>query len=152
MMKHQKKLLLLNLLIISVLSSCAHNFQKIDVKKEGETVIQKLKVRLYHEGEKEKLTVYSQINKKNLHAIFDGIGSFDKHVFTLEVSKDNYNFKDHVNDKSEKGSLNEFTRIPLDTETIFNKIDIRAPQPIVIVNERKDVKIEITVLEQSVMR
>jgi len=150
--KSSKTTLLLLILAISIFSSCAHNFQRIDIKKEGETVIQTLKVRSYHDGEKEKFTVYSQINRNTMHAILEGIGNFDKHIFTLEVIKDKYNFVDYVNGKTEQGYLKEFTRVPLDTKTIFNKIDIKEPQPITIVNEKENVRLEITVLEQSITR
>ncbi|MFH1223670.1 MAG: hypothetical protein V1647_04940 [Pseudomonadota bacterium] len=144
--------LFLPLLLVSVLTSCAHNFQKIDTKKEGETVYQKLKVYFIHDGEKEKLTVYSQINRSHLHAILDGVGKLDKHVFTMEIQKNEYRFIDHINGNTERGLLNEFSRMPLDDNTIFKMLDIKNPQPIVIVNKEGNARLEITVLEQELMR
>ena len=98
--------------------------------------------------EKNRLTIYASVNREKKQAILDGVGKFDKHVFTIEVKNNSYSFIDHLNHKQESGLLKDFDIVPLDEETLFAKIDIKNKQPIIIEDKEKDLYVEITVLEQ----
>jgi len=143
-----KSTLLFIIPLLTVLFSCAHNFNHREVKSYQGTIEQVLKVKITHKKEKEKLTVYASVNREKKQAILDGVGKFDKHVFTLEVKANGYSFTDHINNKQENGLLKDFEFVPLDEETLFTKIDINNKQPIIIENKEKALYIEITVLEQ----
>ena len=133
---------------VQLFSSCAYHFDHKTINSYEGTIEQVLKVKIRNKEDKQKLTVYASINRGKKQAILDGIGKLDKHVFTLEVKNGSYNFKDHVNDKEEKGNLRDFDLVLLDEETLFVKIDKDAPQPIIIDDPSKDLHVEITVLEQ----
>jgi hypothetical protein len=128
--------------------SCAHNFDHRKVSSDRGTIEQVLKLKIKNKDEKNKLTVYASVNREKKKAILDGVGKFDKHVFTLDIRSNNYLFTDHINNKQETGLLKDFEIVPLDEETLFTKIDINNTQPIIIENKEKGLHIEIMVLEQ----
>jgi hypothetical protein len=130
-----------------LLYSCSHKFAKLQPYDDSRTIEQVLKLKIYTDNETERLTVYTQVDRKNQRAILNGVGRLDKHVFSLEVNKDRYVLKDHINKKEEKGYLSEFSIIPLETDLIFNRVDINNKQPIIFENDRT--KIEIKVIEQN---
>jgi len=146
-LKNKRAFLFIVLLIL--LTSCAHNFDHRDLDLSQGTIEQILKVKITSKDEKQKLTVYASINKQKKQAILDGVGKLDKHVFTLEVKNNRYLLIDHINNKQEAGLLNELEIVPLDEETLFTKIDINSKQPIIIENKEKELYVEITVLEQK---
>ena len=132
-----------------VLFSCAHNFDHRNITSYKGTIEQVLKVKITNKNEKDKLTVYASVNREKKQAILDGVGKFDKHVFTLEVKADSYLFTDHINNKQQTGLLKDFELVPLDEDTLFTKIDIKNQQPIIIEDKEKELYVEITVLEQK---
>lgn len=134
--------------LLTVIFSCAHNFDHRNINSDQGTIEQVLKVKITNKDDKNKLTIYASVNRGKKKAILDGVGKFDKHVFTLEVKANNYLFTDHINNKQETGLLKNFDIVPLDEETLFTKIDINNKQPIIIENREKELYIEITVLEQ----
>jgi hypothetical protein len=134
--------------LLTILFSCAHNFDHRNVSAYQGTIEQVLKVKITNNDKKDKLTIYASVNREKKQAILDGVGKFDKHVFTLEVKTNNYLFTDHINNKQEAGLLKDFEIVPLDQETLFTKIDINNTQPIIIENKEKNLYVEINVLEQ----
>ena len=143
-----KYIIVFAVLLLQLLSSCAHNFDHKTINSYEGTIEQVLKVKIRNKDSKEKLTVYASINREKKQAILDGIGKLDKHIFTLEVKNGSYLFKDYINNKEEKGDIRDFDMVPLDEETLFVKIDKDMPQPIIIDDKSKELHVEITVLEQ----
>ena len=115
----------------------------------GEITKQVLKVKVYSVEGQERLTIYSQIDRKNQYAIFEGTGRFGKHVFTLEVRDNNYTYSNYIDDTTVSGTLTTFELFPLNKKMIFSKIDIKKPQPIVLFNPEKNIKVKITVKSQE---
>jgi len=142
-------IILLSVILLQVLPSCAHTFDHKTVSSYQGTIEQVLRVRIKNKDSKEKLTVYASINREKRQAIFDGVGKFDKHVFTLEVKNGSYFFKDHMNDKEESGKIKDFDIIPLDEETLFVKLDKNSPQPIKLEEPSKELYVEIWVVDQQ---
>ena len=148
-----KQLLLVSLIpVIISLSSCAHNFDKLTIKKKDTAVFQLLKVKIKKGDEENRMTVYSQINRTRRTAILDGVGLMDNHIFTLKVATSRYSLTDYINNVKETGDLQDFKLIPLDEQTLFAKIDIKKKQPIIISSTDGSLKVEITVKEQHRLR
>lgn len=133
---------------ILILSSCAHNFQKLSFKPADDAVAQVLRVRISGQDINEKLTVYTQINRTQGRAILDGVGTAGKHVFTLSSNGDKYEFIDHINDTQSSGDIESFELIVLDKDMLFKKLDINTTQPIIIKDRREETTIEIKIKEQ----
>ena len=146
----QKILIMLLICLDLIFSSCSHKFVKLEQQKESKIIEQVVKVKIYSNGNIDKLTIYTQVDRAGQRAILNGVGSLDKHVFALEVKQDSYVLKDLVNKKEEVGKLTEFSVIPLETDLIFKKIDIKNKQPIIF--ENNDTRLEITVIEQTIAR
>lgn len=136
-------------IVLIILSSCAHNFERMSVQEKDEAVCQELRVRIKNKDEQDKFTVYTQINRTKKQAILDGVGTAGKHIFTLKADNKQYELVDYLNDKTESGNLNEFELIPLDEKTLFTSIDLKEKQPIVIISKDGNVRVEITVKEQK---
>lgn len=135
--------------------ACSHKFAKLEASRDIQIIEQVLKVKIYKDGDLNKLTVYTQVDRKNKRAILDGTGKFDKYIFHMEVNGDRYYFVDHINNQTKDGTLNEFDFAPLSSDDIFSRIDISRPQPIVFDNDGKSsngdpgsIRMEITVQEQ----
>jgi hypothetical protein len=134
-------------LITYILSSCSHKFAKLEPYDGSPTIEQILKLKIYSNEDIEHLTIYAQLDRQKQRALLNGVGKLDKHVFSLEIDGDRYILKDLINKKEEKGLLSEFKLIPLDTDLIFKKIDIKNKQPIIF--EDDDTRIELRVIEQK---
>jgi hypothetical protein len=143
-----KHIFALSILCLQLLSSCAHNFDHRNINSYKGTIEQTLKVKIKNNDDVNHLTVYASINREKRHAVLDGVGKLDKHVFTLEVKNGSYFFKDYVNNKEETGNLKDFDLVPLDEEMLFVKIDKNSAQPIIIDNPSKELYVEIKVIEQ----
>ena len=142
-------------LIISIsllIASCAHNFDHRLINSYQGTLAQTLKVKIKQNNDTQRLTVYTSINKLRKEAVLEGVGKFDKHVFTMEISNGEYTFKDHINNKEEHGAIKDFELVPLDERTLFTRIDKNQPQPIIISSPEKNIRVDITVTEQEETR
>lgn len=148
-MYYSKPYKILSLIFFLIFSSCSHKFTKLETDSPGNIVEQILDLKIISEDKTERLTVYTQIDRINKRALLNGVGRFDRHIFTLSVSNDRYNFKDLVNNKVESGRLDDFFIMPLNPELFFEKVDIDLPQPTVIECSHSGKKLKIRVLEQS---
>ena len=128
---------------------CSHSFNKIKITSTGKVITQILKLKITHPEGKEKLEVYCQINRKKEEANLEGLGRFNKHVFTLNIIGNKYSFKDHVNNKKNTGLLEDFSLFPISKKFIFSKLDIKNAQPIIITNSKKKLHVSITVIKQD---
>jgi hypothetical protein len=132
-------------------TACSH--QKELVRRECPCLHNKfkqtLKIRITHPEGREKLTVYTKINREAETAELEGIGTLGKHVFTLNIKGDLYEFTDRINNKDFSGKLEEFSILPLNKELIFEKLDIDGPQPIIIKDEQRKTEVEINVTKQE---
>ncbi len=131
-----------------ILSSCAHNFQKVNFKPSDDAIAQVLRVKISGKDINERLTVYTQINRTQRKAILDGVATAGKHVFTLSSDGDKYKFIDHINDTQSSGDIQSFELIVLDKEMLFEQLDIKTAQPIIIKDRKEETTIEIKVKEQ----
>lgn len=129
--------------------SCSHKFVKMERTEHSDVIEQELLLKIYNRDKIDKLTVYSQIDRKRKLAILDAVGKFDKYVFHMEINGDQFYLEDHINKKNKKGSLHEFNLIPLKNSDIFEKIDIELPQPIIFKNQSDEVTVEIFVKRQK---
>lgn len=143
------KSLILYSFIALFFASCAHKFDHSKVASYSGTIKQVLKVKIKQNNNTERLTIYSTVNRTKKQAMLDGVGRFDKHIFTLNVKNGTYTFKDHINKESSEGRINDFEIIPLDEEILFTKIDKNNAQPIIVENNKRNIMVEITVLEQE---
>ncbi len=138
-----------SVIILVLSSSCAHNFEKMKFNKQDKAVAQELRVKVISKDSQDKFTVYTQINRTKKQAILDGVGAAGKHLFTLKADDKKYEFVDHINEKTETGLLNNFNILPLDKTVLFETIDIKTKQPIVVMSRDKAFKMEIRVKEQK---
>ncbi|MEI6079602.1 MAG: hypothetical protein WCQ53_03065 [bacterium] len=136
------------LLLLLFNSACSHKFVKLETAKNAKVINMTLKMKIYRNGDVEKLTVYAQADRESKHAILDGLGKFDKYVFHMDISKDSFCFEDYINNEKQSGQLKDFDIIPLTQEDVFEKVDISKPQPIVFNSADKSIRVEITVKEQ----
>lgn len=149
-----KKLLykatIISVCILSVLNfSCSHKFIKLGKTGDGNIIEQELTLKIHNKDKIDKITVYSQIDREKKLAILDGIGKLDTYVFHLEINGEQFYLEDHINKKKQKGSLHEFNIIPLKNIDLFEKIDIKQPQPIILKNEKDEITVEIFVKKQK---
>ena len=136
------------LLFLLFNSACSHKFVKLETAKNAKVINMTLKMKLYRDGDVEKLTVYAQADRESKHAILDGLGKFNKYVFHMDISKDTFYFEDYITNEKQSGRLKDFDIIPLTQEDVFEKVDISKPQPIVFSSIDKSIRVEITVQEQ----
>ena len=130
-------------------SACSHKFTKLESSKNTKIINQVLKVKVYKGDTLERLTIYTQVDRSNRHAILDGTGKFGKYVFHMEINGNKYYFEDYVNKEKKDGRLEEFDIVSLKQDDIFERMDIRRPQPIIFTSNEKNIKVEITVKEQN---
>ncbi|MBN1114890.1 MAG: hypothetical protein JXA66_06080 [Oligoflexia bacterium] len=138
------------LICIVLLCSCAHRPQTAEIQCGGRIIKQKLKIKIYDREKTNRLTVYTQISRENRIAVFNGIGSFNRHVFKLEISGNTFNFEEYIDNTHSSGNLSEFKMLPVNSELIFKKLDISQKQPIEIVSKNGSLRALITVLEQTI--
>lgn len=120
-------------LLLILLFSCS---QKYLYETDKDYINQKLQVTIKNinniKNKTENFIVYTSINRKEKRALLNGVGKFDKHIFTLEVINKKYNFINHIERTKESGDIENFKEIILDKDFLFNKLDIKEKQPIIL--------------------
>lgn len=147
---YHKTAIIITFTILSILlSSCSHKFVKLDTENNNKVIEQELLLKIHHGNKLDKVTVYAQIDRNRKVAILDGVGKFDKYVFHMEIRGNQFYLDDHINNEKKSGSLDEFDLLPLKGDDVFEKIDIKLPQPIIFKDKDNKNIIEIFVKKQS---
>jgi hypothetical protein len=139
-------------LISFINHSCSHNFHTLKNPGSDKIIIQVLKLKITHAKGTDRFRVYTQINRKAKEAVLEGLGKFNKHVFTLTVKGNNYRFKEYINNREENNSLDNFSMFPLSADTIFSRLDINNKKPLILNNKKDNIHVEITVIKQDIKR